>query len=492
MKRLVRWLLGLGTVGLAGTLAFLTAEAAWGRGLAIAVASTTVLVLPALLAKAFLGVFKKLDSSAGFLESTAGMSVVCAIGTLLVLGFALRGPLSSALAQSPQRHPGLPALVGRVARAAGAWLAPAPRPRAPARRPRAVATAPAKSVTPVGRPAKAPAPPPAVVALADAGASARDAAAQTPPAEEAAPSQGEVVKVCDGEVSSFRIVDLGGPVASEIVVLCDHDFFPTDVRVIWLTEDGRATERTRFVVYPPEGLILVLGHPRVVDIDEDGAADLLLCAMFMNERLGPRGGDTWWARGQPGGQFLAPLRLVGSTCVGIDAGDIDGDAHRELVVAHMGNPWLEEHPEGELRWFERTGRQFRLRGRTPILAWPDRLGLEDVNGDGRLDAIVHHDDGGGTVVCPGNARGLGPIDRSLTATLAGPPRALIARLDGDEQDDRIEQLTGGSIRLFLTASPGPAGATPARALDFREHVIGTPPRTGPDAGPADAGAGGSE
>ena len=500
---MARWLwrlVGLLVVLLGAGLVFVTADARFGRAAAWALVACVGVVLPVLLARLLLGAFRRIDAGAGFAESTAGLMVVCAIGAMLVLGLVWRSTLASALEGVPDHHPGVPAFAGRVARTAGRWLTPKPaaHPRsAPAGRP-----APTKTVAKAApgadasaTPPPAPSPPAVTPRDRDAGAGTGDAATPNAPDVPVIPTNlppaglsAETVRVCDegSEVSDFWTVDLGGPTPSEIVVLCKRDYYPTDIRVLWLTEDGRLRERTRVVVYPPPDRVLYLGDPRVVDLDEDGFADLLVCAYYTNTRQGPRGGDTWWARGTSDGQFRPPTRLVGTTCAAIDGGDIDGDGKVELVVVHFGNPWFEARPNGEVRWYERTNLQFRLRGRTPVLTSPDGLGLQDVNGDGKLDALVHHEDGGRTVVCPGTARGLDPMDPSLTTALAPTPRIVTARLDTDETDDRIEAIVGGSLQLFRSAPPGSAGATAARALDFREHVLGTPP---PPAAPAaDAGA----
>lgn len=494
MQTVKRWtwrLLGLCVVLLGAGLVFVTADLHLGRTVAWLIVGAVGLAVPALLAKLLLGAFRRFDSRAGFLESTAGMMVVCALAAMVALGLVWRGELAGALRAVPDRHTRVPAFAGRIARIAGRWIEPAP-PTKTASRPR-----PAPTKPPAPTPTKVPAPTPPTKRPTPP--SAPDDAGTAQPADGGAPAvpviptipepeglTAETVRVCDEgtEISDFWAVDLGGPVATEIVVLCEREYFPTDIRVLWLTEDGRLTERTRVVAYAPQDLVLYLRDPRVVDLDEDGLADLLVCAFYTNQRQGPRGGDTWWARGARDGQFLPPTRLVGSSCVGIDAGDIDGDQHRELVVVHMGNPWFEARPEGEVRWYERTNRQFRLRGRKPVLAWPDGLGLQDVNGDGLLDALVHHEDGHGTVVCPGTARGLDPMDPSLRFDLPEPLRIVEARLDGDETADRIETIVGGSLQLSRSAPPGRAGETAARALDFREYVLGTPPTAGaPDAGP---------
>lgn len=488
------WLLGLITVLFAGGLVYVTAEHRFGRTLALAITAGAALALPLLLARLLLGAFRRIDADAGLFESAAGMSVVCALGALAILAFVWRAELAEALVDTPDRHPRVPHLAGRVARAAGRWITPTVTKAPP--RPSKTKQPPSKTVAkrsapppprPEGGAATHPPPPPRTDGgTPDAGT--RDAAV-IPTTPEPAGLTAETVRVCDegSEVSAFWAEELGGAASTEIVVLCAKDYMPTDVRVLWLTEDGRLTERTRITVYPPQDLVLMLQHPRVVDLDEDGAKDLLLCALYMNQHQGPRGGDTWWARGSGDGQFLPPTRLVGSSCVGIDAGDIDGDQHRELVVVHMGNPWFEPHPQGEVRWYERTNRQFRLKGRKPILAWPSRLALSDVNGDGKLDAVIEHEDGNGTVVCPGTARGLDPMDAGLHPAMPPLERNVVVRLDADETDDRIEAIVGGSLQLWRSAPPGSAGATPARALDFREHVLGTPPTPGAAAAP-DAGA----
>jgi len=473
----MRWawrFLGLVVVLVGAALVFVTADVRFGREVAWVLVAGVGLVLPAILARLLLRAFRRMDADAGLLESTAGLMVVCALGAMLVLGLGFRGALSRALEGVPDRYRRVPPPAAKLARKVGRWIMPAP----PDRHARATPAARGKGPPP-------PPPPSPPVAADDAGAARPgepDAGAPAHPVIPTIPEPegltAETVRVCDegAEVSAFWAVDLGGPRRAEIVVLCEKDYYPTDVRVLWLADDGRLRERTRITPRAPPDLTLNLAHPRVVDLDEDGSADLLLCAFYTNSRGGPRGGDTWWSRGVPGGgPFLPPTRLVGTTCAAIDAGDIDGDGHLELVVVHFGNPWFEARPEGEVRWFERTNRQFSLRGREPVLPWPDGLALADVDGDGKLDAIVHHEDGRGAVVLPGTARGLDPIDPSLQGGVPEPPRMLTVRLDRDATDDRIEAIVGGSLQLSRSEPPGPAGDTAVRAPDFREHVVGALP-----------------
>jgi hypothetical protein len=270
VKRWLWRLVGLFVVLLGAGLVFVTADARLGRVVAWALVAAVGLVLPALLAKVLLGAFRRLDSGAGYLESTAGMMVVCAVGAMLLLGFVWRGELSSALRGVPERHTRVPAFAGRLARAAGRWIEPAP-PAKSAPRPRP-APSKAKTTAKTPTPTPTPAPTPRVPAPAprDAGTAAlADGGAPRVPVIPTIPEPvgltAETVRVCDvgAEVSDFWAVDLRGPVATEIVVLCERDYFPTDVRVLWLTEDGRLTERTRVVVYPPTDLVLYLRDPRV-------------------------------------------------------------------------------------------------------------------------------------------------------------------------------------------------------------------------------------
>ena len=121
----MRWLLGLLVVLLGGGLVYVTAELRFGRTVAVALVVAQVLVLPLLLAKLLLPAFRRIDSDARLFESTAGMTVVCALGALALLGFLWRPALARALTELPERHPRVTPLAGRVARAAGRWLTPA-------------------------------------------------------------------------------------------------------------------------------------------------------------------------------------------------------------------------------------------------------------------------------------------------------------------------------------------------------------------------------
>ena len=460
---LLKWTFGLGAIALEAALLFLLVEPTVGRAVAWTTVALGVLVVPMGLTSLLVRAFKKTDSGTTYWKNLPGTAAIAALLALSLLLFFARGPASSALLRARDRYPHAPRPLAALAHGLGEVVAPDASPARP-RTSRPVAKRPPPAARDAGRSAP----------VADAGrttiAKPPDAApprdAGSPPPADAGPPGPALagsIAACDS-VRSIFAVDLGQEPTDEIVVACDDG-----VHVLWPRPDGSVQERTRFALHAPEGLELVQGEPRVVDLDVDGSEDVVLCAYWTTPAGGTRGGDTWWARGAADGQFVRPTRLVGGYCAGIDTGDVDGDGEAELVIAHVGNPWQQNRPDGELRWFERARARWTPRGRWPLEKNPQGLRIADVNGDAYADVVVRHSWNEEVVrVLPGSAAGPLAIDAALQAPPAPSRTDVAARLDGDDRPDRLRAAAGGIVEVWRTGPEGPLRPV-TRALDYREY-----------------------
>jgi hypothetical protein len=148
---------------------------------------------------------------------------------------------------------------------------------------------------------------------------------------------------------------------------------------------GAAASETRFV--PFESVLIdsrMAGDCKMAgDIDGDGRVDLVVAG-------GKDEGLVWYRN--PGWQkFLIAIPSVEFSTEG-QLADINRDSHLDIIVADGNGP-------GNLLWFENPhGRQHASRSDWvrhtigSIDGWANDLKVADVDGDGRLDILVHSTD----------------------------------------------------------------------------------------------------
>jgi hypothetical protein len=125
-----------------------------------------------------------------------------------------------------------------------------------------------------------------------------------------------------------------------------------------------------------------IAHVNVVDLDQDGADDILACECRDNEVV--------WLRQVAPGRFEE--KVVGpdlAAPVHVEAADLDGDGDLDLLVSVMGFVFPNNDRIGEVVILENDGSQnFTPR---PIIEKTERVTdvrAADLNGDGRLDLAV--------------------------------------------------------------------------------------------------------
>lgn len=239
------------------------------------------------------------------------------------------------------------------------------------------------------------------------------------------------------------------------------------------------------------------GQPRLVDVDRDGALDLLGidAPIGVNERI-------VWAKNDRSGAFAAwqPLCFAGGTApvrwpgplAAVDLGDFDGDGAVDLLVA-CRSPWLHRGgPDG----FSPTGVQLAVggAGAAAFADW-DRDGALDVLmvegqrlvvrcrrgrelGDAQPLAQVRGD-GGLAQLAVGDWDGDGRVDALLGETApdqgAAPvPQDPRSEAERDEQrraaQDTLAAIQAAIERLNKTPPPRDDAAAMARRVAWRERL----------------------
>jgi hypothetical protein len=125
-----------------------------------------------------------------------------------------------------------------------------------------------------------------------------------------------------------------------------------------------------------------ISHINVVDLDHDGAADILAC----DDRLN---GIVWLRQSAPG-KFTESTLISGiSSPVHVEAVDIDGDGDLDLLVSCMGEIFPNNDKIGSVLILENDGHQnFTKHVIAENIARVTDVRAGDFDGDGRLDLAV--------------------------------------------------------------------------------------------------------
>ncbi|MEJ7729761.1 MAG: VCBS repeat-containing protein [Polyangiaceae bacterium] len=274
-----------------------------------------------------------------------------------------------------------------------------------------------------------------------------------------------------------RTGDLDGDAIDEILVKTLDE-----VHLLTLTPKGALVELLRFSPTPPPELRVAAGSPGFGDANHDGRIDVLLCATFETKGGGTRGGQTWFAPWKAEGGFADLVVLESAPCMAVAMGDVTGDGQAELFIAHTGNPWQKEQPNGEVAWRSRAGRQWTPRGRLPTRTYPDRLTLLEVTGDGILDVVVSHgwDHDDPTVLLVGGKNGLRAAPSGSPPPAEPDKETASARFDDDDMPDAVV-VAGAKLQLLRTR---PLEGEVIRRFEPAPHPVPPPPPTRPASPPA--------
>lgn len=159
-------------------------------------------------------------------------------------------------------------------------------------------------------------------------------------------------------------------------------------------EQARHGEKIDFLSPKPIGFPTTdfprIGSITIVDLDQDGFPDVLVCDMLAN-RIG-------WIRQSPVGTYTEKwVSPVLPAPARVSAFDLDADGDLDLMVACMGQLFPSNDKVGSVVVLENDGKQnFAPRTIVERIARVTDVRAADFNGDGRPDLIVGqfgYDDG---------------------------------------------------------------------------------------------------
>lgn len=127
----------------------------------------------------------------------------------------------------------------------------------------------------------------------------------------------------------------------------------------------------------------LIPNVQIIDLDRDGLPDVLVCDAVLNRvvwyRQAPRG--IWEERVLGDMDLPAPCHVI--------AVDLDGDGDLDLAVAVLGSVYPTDAPIGKVAWLENNGRQqFTTHIILDDLRRVADVQAGDLNGDGHPDLVV--------------------------------------------------------------------------------------------------------
>jgi len=192
----------------------------------------------------------------------------------------------------------------------------------------------------------------------------------------------------------------------------------------------------------------MISHVLAIDLDRDSLLDVLVCDCT----------NRWvsWIRQDPRGQFTEyPLCTEVGAPAHVDAVDMNGDGHLDLLVADLGMLFPNNDPIGSVVILENDGRQ-RFRKHIVLKNVPRVADVRagDLTGDELPDLSVAHfgyDDGETRWL---ENLGNWQFRSHVLQSLSGPIHAPIADMDGDGQADIVVLVSQEWEEIYVYQNRG--------------------------------------
>jgi hypothetical protein len=212
---------------------------------------------------------------------------------------------------------------------------------------------------------------------------------------------------------------------------------------------------------------------RIVDFDEDGLTDILVCDARRNRVIWYRQtSDNRWDEIPIGDELNTPAAAVPV--------DLDRDGDRDLVVAVLGDVLPSDSQIGQVVWLENQDGKFMTRVLLDDLRRVSDVQVGDLNGDGNPDIAAavfgyHH----GEILWLEN-RGGGRFRDHLLFTSQGPSHVPLGDFDGDGDLDIAALVSQDHEEIWMFENRGAGTFAPRLIHGFLNFDLGSASLTSAD------------